>query len=84
MIVWCMKLKLKMFMKTLVRIKKCLNLVIIKMKEETKVVAIKEFVGLKPKMYSFMVDDNSEHKKAKIVSKMLLRKELIVNTTMFC
>ena len=84
MIVWCMKLKLKMFMKTLVRIKKCLILVIIKMKEETKVVAIKEFVGLKPMMYSFMVDDNSEHKKAKIVSKMFLRKELIVNTTMFC
>ena len=84
MIVWCMKLKLKMFMKTLVRIKNFLILVIIKMKEETKVVAIKEFVGLKPMMYSFMVDDNSEHKKAKIVSKMFLRKELIVNTTMFC
>ena len=33
------------------------------MKDETAGVAIKEFVGLKPKMYSFLVDDNSEHKK---------------------
>ena len=33
------------------------------MKNET--VAIKEFVGLKPKLYSFLVDDNSEHKKKK-------------------
>ena len=27
-------------------------------------IAIKEFVGLKPKMYSFLVDDNSEQSKA--------------------
>ena len=31
--------------------------------------AIGEFVGLKPKMYSYLVDDNSEHKKAKDVNK---------------
>ena len=36
-----------------------------KMKDETAAVAIEEFVGLKPKMYSYLVDDNSEHKKAK-------------------
>ena len=36
-----------------------------KMKNETAGVAIEEFVGLKPKMYSYLVDDNSEHKKAK-------------------
>ena len=30
---------------------------------------MKEFVGLKPKMYSFLVDDNSEHKEAKGVNK---------------
>ena len=36
-----------------------------KMKDETAGVAIEEFVGLKPKMYSYLVDDNSEHKKAK-------------------
>ena len=40
------------------------NIVVIgKMKDETGGVAIEEFVGLKPKMYSFLVD-NSEHKKA--------------------
>ena len=36
------------------------------MKDETGSVAIKEFVGLKPKLYSFLVDDNSEHKKKKL------------------
>ena len=34
------------------------------MKDETGGVAIEEFVELKPKMYSFIVDKN-EHKKAK-------------------
>ena len=32
-------------------------------------VAIIELVGLKPKTYSFLVDDSSEHKKAKDVNK---------------
>ena len=45
------------------------KLVIGKMKDETTGVAIKEFVGLKPKMYSFLVDKSSEHKKAKCVNK---------------
>ena len=59
MIVWCIKLKLKIYTKILVRIKKCLILRIIqskhyddsnklvaaKMKDETAGVAIKEFVG---------------------------------------
>ena len=40
-----------------------------KMKDETAEVTIKEFVGLKPKMYSFLVYDSSEHKKAKDVNK---------------
>ena len=35
------------------------------MKDESRDVAIEKFVGLKPKVYSFLVDDNSEHKKAK-------------------
>ena len=35
-----------------------------KMKDETAVEAITEFVGLKPKTYLFLVDDNNEHKKA--------------------
>ena len=45
------------------------RLVVGKMKDETGGAAIKEFVGLKPKMYSFFVDDSSEHKKAKDVNK---------------
>ena len=36
-----------------------------KMKDETSGVVIEEFVRLKPKMYSFLVDNNTEHKKAK-------------------
>ena len=42
------------------------------MKHETAGVAIKEFVGLKRKMYSFLVDDSSEHKKAMGVNKNIL------------
>ena len=42
------------------------------MKDETDRVAINEFVGLKPKMYSFLVDDGSEHKKAKCVNKNIV------------
>ena len=38
------------------------KLVIGNMKDEIGGVAIEEFVGLKPKMYSFLID-NSEHKK---------------------
>ena len=41
------------------------KLVIGKMKDKTSDVAIEEFVGLKPKMYSFLIDDNSEHEKNK-------------------
>ena len=35
------------------------------MKEETGGVKIEEFLGLKPKVYSFLVEDNSQHKKAR-------------------
>ena len=45
------------------------KLVIGKMKDETGGVATEEFGGLKPKMYLFLVGDNSEHKKTKDVSK---------------
>ena len=43
-----------------------------KMKDETGGVVIEEFVGLKAKMYSFLVDDNSEHKKAKGMNKTVV------------
>ena len=50
------------------------KLVIGKMKDETGGAAIEEFVGLKPKIYSFLVDDNNEHNKSKRCKKnMLLR-----------
>ena len=68
-------------MKILTAIKKCLILVIIgrskkyyddskklvigKMKDETRVVVIEEFFGLKTKIYSFLLGYNSEHKKSK-------------------
>ena len=39
------------------------------MKDKTGCIAIVGFVGLKPKMYSFLVDDNNEHKKAKGVNR---------------
>ena len=42
------------------------KLVVGKMKDETAGIAIEEFVGLKPKMYSYLVNDNSEHKKQKV------------------
>ena len=44
------------------------KLVIGKMKDEAAGIAIEEFVGLKPKMYSYLVDDDSEHKKAKVIT----------------
>ena len=39
------------------------------MKDEKAGVGIKELVGLKPKMCSFLVDDNSDLKKTKDVNK---------------
>ena len=39
------------------------------MKDERAGVAVEKFVGLKPKMYSYLVNDNSEHKKAKGVNR---------------
>ena len=39
------------------------------MKDETAGVAIEEFVGLKRKIYSYLVDYNSEHEKAMGINK---------------
>ena len=39
------------------------------MEDETAGVAIEEFVGLKPKMYFFLVDGSGEHKKSKECNK---------------
>ena len=45
------------------------KLVIGKMKDERAGVAIENFIRLKPEMYSYLVDDNSEHRKAKGVNR---------------
>ena len=47
------------------------KLVVGKMKDETASVAIGEFVRLKTKMHSYLVDGNSKHKKAKSANKII-------------
>ena len=48
------------------------KLVVRRMEDETAGVPIEELVRLKPKMYSYLVDDNSEHKKAKDISRNIV------------
>ena len=43
-----------------------------KLKEEIAGVVVEEFVGLKPNMYSYLVDNNGEHKKAKSINKTVV------------
>ena len=50
------------------------KLVVRKKKDKTGGVVTEEFVGLKPKMYSFLVLDNNEHKKANGMTKVLLQR----------
>ena len=42
------------------------------MKDEKSGVAIKKSFGLKPNMYSFLVDHRSEHKKTMVVNKTVV------------
>ena len=42
------------------------KLVVGKVKDGTAGVAIEEFIALNLKMYSYLIDDNSEHKKPKV------------------
>ena len=46
-----------------------IKLVVGKMKDETASVTIEEIVRLKPKMYQYLVDNNSEHEKVMGVNK---------------
>ena len=48
------------------------KLVIEKIKNETRSVATEEIFGLKPKMYSFLLDDNNKHKKTKDVNENVI------------
>ena len=43
-----------------------------KMKDGTAGFVMKEFVGLKPEMYFFLVNGSSQHKKAKVVNKTVV------------
>ena len=46
------------------------------MKDECGGKIMKEFVALRPKLYSFLMDDGKEEKKAKVVKKCVIKKEL--------
>ena len=48
-------------------------------KDEAAGVTIEEFVGIKPKLYSYLLDDNSEHKKAKGVHKNVVPLALLTS-----
>ena len=52
------------------------------MKDETGGVAVEEFVGLKPKMHSFLVDNNSEYKQVKGVNRNVVA--TISHIKMYC
>ena len=56
------------------------KLIIGKMKDETGGVAIEEYVGLKPKMYSFLVDNI---KKQKVWIAMSLQQQVTMNIKMY-
>ena len=47
------------------------KLVVSKMRDKTGGVALEEFVGLNPNMYSFVVDGSNEHEIVKGVSNFL-------------
>ena len=49
------------------------KLIIGRMNDETAGVAIEKFVRLKPKIHSFLVDGNREHKKAKDVNRNVVK-----------
>ena len=62
-----------------------------KIKYETAGVVIEESVVLKPKMYSYLINDNSEHGKAKGVDRNVVTtiscnecKDVLLNIKMSC
>ena len=60
------------------------KLVVVKMNDQAADVAIKELVGLNPKMYSFLVDDSIEYKKPNDVKKNVFAAIGHFNTKKFC
>ncbi|XP_056008808.1 uncharacterized protein LOC130051232 [Ostrea edulis] len=55
-----------------------------KMKDETAGTVVRGFAGLRPKMYSFVVNDGKEVKKAKGVSKTVVSKEIMYKQYVDC
>ena len=60
------------------------KLVVGKMKAERTGIPVKEFAGLKPKMYSFLVVSSIEHKKVKGVNKNVFATIVTKSMKMFC
>ena len=56
------------------------------MEDETSGVTIEEIPGLKPKIYSFLIDDKSEHKKAKGMNRNVVAiiSNIIRTIKMYC
>ena len=54
------------------------------MKAERTGIPVKEFAGLKPKMYSFLVVSSIEHKKVKGVNKNVFATIVTKSMKMFC
>ena len=55
-----------------------------KIKDETASVAIEESVGLKPKMYSYLIMIIVSIEKQKVWMETLLRQYVLTNVKMFC
>ena len=45
---------------------------------------MKEFVGLRAKTYAYLMDDDTEHKKAKGTKKCIIKRELMVKNYTDC
>ena len=43
-----------------------------------------EFIALRPKTYSYLIDDDSEHKLAKGTKKCVLKRRLKLNDNKYC
>ena len=54
------------------------------MKDELGGRIMKEFIGLRPKCYSYLTDDGNVHKKAKGTKKCVMKKEIMFNNYAEC
>ena len=54
------------------------------MKDELEGKIMKEFIGLRPKCYSYLTDDGNIDKKAKRTKKCMIKKEFMFNNYIEC